>query len=83
MNFFRFLHQNWPELLTLTREHIFLVFISTGFAILLGVPLGILLTRIKSLQTPILGFANIMQTVPSLALFGFGFFSVSLFNHGI
>ena len=70
MNFFQFLQQNWAELFTLTREHIFLVFISTGFAILLGVPLGILLTRIKSLQTPILGFANIMQTVPSLALFG-------------
>ncbi len=54
----------------LTREHIFLVFISTGLAIGIGLPLGILLTRIKSLQTPILGFANIMQTVPSLALFG-------------
>src|SRR5258707_8794477 len=70
MSFFNFIRQNWPELLTLTREHIFLVFISTGFAVLFGVPLGILLTRIKSLQTPILGFANIMQTVPSLALFG-------------
>ena len=33
-------------------------------------PLGILLTRVKGLRTPILGFANIMQTVPSLALFG-------------
>ncbi len=70
MSFFDFLKQNWPELLTLTREHIFLVFLSTGAAIVIGVPLGILLTRIKSLQTPILGFANIMQTVPSLALFG-------------
>ncbi|MEO6050872.1 MAG: ABC transporter permease/substrate-binding protein [Pyrinomonadaceae bacterium] len=70
MSFLEFLKQNWPELLAFTREHIFLVFVSTGFAILLGVPLGILLTRIKSLQTPILGFANIMQTVPSLALFG-------------
>ena len=70
MPFFDFLKQNWPELLTLTREHIFLVFLSTGAAIVIGVPLGILLTRIRSLQTPILGFANIMQTVPSLALFG-------------
>jgi len=70
VSFFEFLKQNWPELLTLTREHIFLVFLSTGFAILIGVPLGILLTRIKSLRTPVLGFANIMQTVPSLALFG-------------
>ncbi|MEP6786926.1 MAG: ABC transporter permease/substrate-binding protein [Acidobacteriota bacterium] len=69
-DFLQFLQANWPELLVLTREHIFLVFISTGLAILIGVPLGVLLTRIRSLQTPILGFANIMQTVPSLALFG-------------
>ena len=70
MPFTEFIRQNWPELLVLTREHIFLVFLSTGLAILAGVPLGILLTRIRSLQTPILGFANVMQTVPSLALFG-------------
>ena len=68
--FFQFLTVNWPELLSLTREHIFLVLISTGAAIVIGVPLGVLLTRIRSLQTPVLGFANIMQTVPSLALFG-------------
>lgn len=70
MTFLDFLKNNWLELLTLTREHIVLVLLSTGFAVLIGVPLGILLTRIKSLQTPVLGFANIMQTVPSLALFG-------------
>ena len=70
MSFLEFLKQNWPELLALTREHIFLVLISTGLATIFGVPLGILLTRVKSLRTPILGFANIMQTVPSLALFG-------------
>lgn len=68
--FIEFIQKNWPELLTLTREHIFLVFISTGFAVLAGVPLGILLTRVRALRAPILGFANIMQTVPSLALFG-------------
>ena len=70
MSFIEFLKVNWPELLTLTREHIVLVIVSTGFAVLIGVPLGVTLTRIKSLQTPVLGFANIMQTVPSLALFG-------------
>ena len=68
--FFRFLGANWPELLVLTREHIFIVLLSTGIAVLAGVPLGIALTRFKQLQTPVLGFANIMQTVPSLALFG-------------
>lgn len=70
MSLIEFIQQNWTELLALTREHIFLVFVSTAFAVFAGVPLGILLTRFNSLQTPILGFANIMQTVPSLALFG-------------
>lgn len=70
MSFFEFLRTNWEELLTLTREHVVLVLLSTGAAVLIGVPLGILLTRIKSLRAPILGFANVMQTVPSLALFG-------------
>src|SRR5215218_1668811 len=70
MSFLEFLKHQWPELLALTREHILLVFFSTAVAILIGVPLGVLLTRVKALQTPILGFANIMQTVPSLALFG-------------
>ncbi|HUR98981.1 MAG TPA: ABC transporter permease/substrate-binding protein [Pyrinomonadaceae bacterium] len=70
MTFPQFLAQNWKELLVLTREHVLLVLISTGLAVLAGVPLGILLTRIRSLRTPVLGFANVMQTVPSLALFG-------------
>ncbi len=70
MSFLEFIQQNWRDLLVLTREHIFLVLISTGAAILIGVPLGVLLTRVKSLRTPVLGFANVMQTVPSLALFG-------------
>lgn len=70
MNFFEFVKQNWAEIFALTREHIFLVFVATALAVLIGVPLGVLLTRKKSLQTPILGIANILQTVPSLALFG-------------
>jgi osmoprotectant transport system permease protein len=55
----------------LILEHLFLVGVSIGIALLIGVPLGILLTRKPALSKPILGFANIMQTVPSLALFGF------------
>ncbi|MGD9560812.1 MAG: ABC transporter permease/substrate-binding protein [Pyrinomonadaceae bacterium] len=69
-DFLRFIGSNWPELLILTREHIYIVLLSTGLAVIIGLPLGILLTRIKSLQAPVLGFANVMQTVPSLALFG-------------
>lgn len=70
MNFFESLQQNQVEIMALTGEHLVLVFLSSLFAILIGVPLGILLTRRKYLQTPVLGIANILQTVPSLALFG-------------
>ena len=69
MNFTDFIYQNWRDLAALTREHILIVGVSTLLAVLIGVPLGILLTRSKLLRTPILGFANVMQTVPSLALF--------------
>ena len=71
MSLAEFLSRNIGELVTLTLEHLFLVAVSTGIAILIGVPLGILLTRRPALSKPVLGFANIMQTVPSLALFGF------------
>jgi osmoprotectant transport system permease protein len=70
MTLFEFLQNNWPELLALTREHIVIVLISTGLAVVVGLPLGVMLTRIRRLQAPVLGFANVMQTVPSLALFG-------------
>src|SRR5262245_46645792 len=44
---------------------------STGAAVAFGVPLGVILTRRASLQKPVLAFASVLQTVPSLALFGF------------
>jgi osmoprotectant transport system permease protein len=70
MSFIRFLQQNWPELLQHLREHLWLVFISTLIAVAIGIPTGVLLTRKKSLRSPVLGIANVMQTIPSLALFG-------------
>ncbi|HKA34363.1 MAG TPA: glycine betaine ABC transporter substrate-binding protein [Candidatus Binatia bacterium] len=71
MNLWHFLAAHRAEVVQLSLEHLFLVAVSTGIAILIGVPLGIALTRRPALSKPILGFANIMQTVPSLALFGF------------
>jgi osmoprotectant transport system permease protein len=71
VSFFSFLKQNWPELSTLLQQHLSLVLISTFVAVAIGIPTGILLTRRKSLRGPVLGIANIMQTIPSLALFGF------------
>jgi osmoprotectant transport system permease protein len=71
MNFWNFLVANWPELLTLLRQHLSLVLISTFIAVTIGIPTGVLLTRKESLRGPVLGIANVMQTIPSLALFGF------------
>lgn len=55
----------------LTGEHLFLVGVSSGLAIIIGVGLGILGTRRPALRRISIGIANIFQTVPSLALFGF------------
>jgi osmoprotectant transport system permease protein len=82
MSFQEFVRRNSGELLTLTWEHLWLVALSTGIAILIGVPLGVALTRFPALSKPILGFANIMQTVPSLALFGF-LIPINLYLFGI
>ncbi|MFN2509809.1 MAG: glycine betaine ABC transporter substrate-binding protein [Pyrinomonadaceae bacterium] len=71
MSFWTFLQQNWIEMLTLVRQHLALVLISTFVAVAIGIPTGILLTRKESLRNPVLGIANVMQTIPSLALFGF------------
>jgi osmoprotectant transport system permease protein len=71
VSFWHFLQLNWSELLLLVRQHIVLVFIAILIAVIIGVPTGIALTRYRALRGPVLGVANVMQTIPSLALFGF------------
>src|SRR5579864_7508779 len=61
----------FEDILQLTSEHFVLVLVSMAIAVAIGVPLGILLTRRAGLQGWVLGFANVLQTIPSLALFGF------------
>jgi osmoprotectant transport system permease protein len=58
------------EILRATWEHVLLVLASVGMATAVGVPLGILLTRRVAWQRPVLGIVNLIQTIPSLALFG-------------
>ncbi|MGA9377764.1 MAG: ABC transporter permease, partial [Phormidium sp.] len=60
-----------PEILLRMGEHLILVAIAMTIAIAIGIPLGILITRQPKLTQPILGFANVVQTIPSLAIFGF------------
>ncbi len=71
MNFWNFVTQNRTEIAELTLEHLWIVGISTLVAIAIGIPLGILITRKPALQKPVIATANIIQTIPSLALFGF------------
>jgi osmoprotectant transport system permease protein len=71
MNLYQFMLQNHTEVLELILEHLWLVGISTLLAVLIGIPLGIAITRWPALNKPVLGGANIIQTIPSLALFGF------------
>jgi osmoprotectant transport system permease protein len=71
MSFWQFLQLNWSELLLLIGQHVKLVAVAIVVAVVIGVPVGILLTRHRALRGPVLGIANIMQTIPSLALFGF------------
>lgn len=58
------------EIATLTGEHLWLVSVSMALAIAIGVPLGILLTRRPGWKAVVLGTNNVIQTIPSLALFG-------------
>jgi osmoprotectant transport system permease protein len=59
------------EILDTTLEHLTLVVISMAFAILIGVPLGMFVVQRPALRRIALGVASILQTIPSLALFGF------------
>ena len=59
------------DILDLTAEHFVLVLVSMLIAIAIAIPAGIVLTRKAPLRGWVLGFANVMQTIPSLALFGF------------
>ena len=71
MDLVRFYARNSQEVVGLLGQHTYLVAISTVIAVLVGVPLGIMLTRRPAWRGPVLGLANVFQTIPSLALFGF------------
>src|SRR6202162_2102396 len=71
MNIVEFFVRHQREILKATIEHIWLFSQSMLLAVAIVVPLGIIVTRQPWLSKPILGGANIAETIPSLALFGF------------
>lgn len=71
MNLLEFFVDNRREVLLLTGQHLWMVGVSIGLACAVGIPAGIFITRRPRLEKGILGLANVVQTIPSLALFGF------------
>ncbi|GAK14643.1 ABC transporter permease [Geomicrobium sp. JCM 19039] len=80
---FQYMTRNWDLLLDLAIEHLIMVLIGVGMALVVGVTLGIICARFKKVAGVILSIANIIQIIPSLALlailmvyFGLGFYTV-------
>ena len=83
MNTLHYIMDNWSTLLTLSWQHSWLVLVAVGLAIVIGVPLGILIVRVRWLATPILGIATVVLTIPTIALFGLMIPLFSLIGQGI
>lgn len=66
-----FLAQYGGQIATLTLEHLWLTGAAMLFATVIAVPAGIWLTRAPRWANPVIGVANVLQTIPSLAMFGF------------
>lgn len=71
MNWYTFMVQDRAEVLVRTLEHIQLVAAAMGIALIVGLPVGVALVRRRALRRWVFAGANIVQTIPSLALFGF------------
>ncbi|MFZ5634790.1 MAG: ABC transporter permease [Bacillota bacterium] len=65
------LNSRWPDILSATWQHIYLSLGSVALGILLAVPLGIWLSSREKAARLVLGAAGMVQTIPSLAFFGF------------
>ncbi|GGJ93462.1 carnitine transport permease OpuCD [Lentibacillus kapialis] len=83
LSFFDYFSGSWMDLLEMTYEHIIMVLLGVLFALIVGIPLGILCTGNKKFESIILALANMIQVIPSLALlavlmiiFGLGFNTV-------
>jgi osmoprotectant transport system permease protein len=70
VNVFQYMTTNADQVLKLTLEHIELTLIAVGFAVLVGVPLGILISYFKKVSKGVVGGANVVQAIPSMALLG-------------
>ncbi len=83
MNLFVFLQENLSLTLFLTWEHIWLVGVSLMIAMFTGVPMGIIITKNKYLAQRVIGGANVIMTIPSIALFGLMLPILAIVGHGL
>ena len=65
-----FTSANYLQILRQIHEHLFLTFLSLSMSIIVAIPAGIYLSRHERLTTPVMGFAGVLQTIPSLAMLG-------------
>jgi osmoprotectant transport system permease protein len=80
---FQFIWDNRQQVLSLTGEHIWIVAISLVIATLIGVPLGIVITRNEELAKRVINAANVLMTIPSIALFGLMLPILSVVGQGL
>ncbi len=78
-----FTHIDWSQVLHLTGEHIALVGVAVVLAIVVGVPLGVLMTRFPQVAGPLQTSATVVLTIPSIALFGLLLPFYSTFGQGL
>ncbi|MBO9538567.1 ABC transporter permease [Herbaspirillum sp.] len=83
MDIIQYLQSDWRAILELTLQHLKLVGIAVSLAIAIGVPLGILIVRLRWLAGPLMSLATVVLTVPSIALFGLMIPVFSKFGEGI
>lgn len=83
MEIINFVQSNWSEIIQMTFEHIQLVGLAVGIAILSGVPFGIYISQRETLANIVLAIAGIIMTIPSIALFGIMIPIFSIINQGI
>ena len=70
MNALEYITTNFDQVLSLTKDHILLTTIAVGLAVLIGVPLGILISYFRKVSKAVVGLANLIQAIPSMALLG-------------
>ena len=83
MSTIQFMWNNYQQVVYLTGEHVWIVGIALVIATLIGVPLGIVITRNEELAKRVIHAANVLMTIPSIALFGFMLPLLSVVGQGL